>query len=65
MAEEFLDGACGCVASVVVIGFQELGGKGVAEGVGANPLGYSRRLGCGPDGLLQAAFPWAPLRAGV
>jgi hypothetical protein len=28
----------------------------VGEGVGANPPGCARRVGCGPDGLLQAAF---------
>ena len=52
MAEEFLDGA----AKRVVVGFQEVGSKAVAEGVGTNPFGDFRRLGCGAHGFLQAAF---------
>jgi hypothetical protein len=31
VAEEFLDGACGGVASVVVMGFQEVEGRGHAS----------------------------------
>jgi len=56
VAEESLDGACGCDASVVVVGFQEVGSTAVAEGVGTNPFGDFRRLGCGAHGFLQAAF---------
>ena len=50
MAEEFLNGAD------VVVGFQEVSGKTVAEGVGADPFGDSRRLGCSAHGFLQATF---------
>lgn len=59
MAEEFLDGAD------VIVGFEEMGGKAVAEGVGGDPFGNAGRPGCGPHGFLQAAFPSAPLRTGV
>ena len=38
MAEEFLDGACGCVASVVVAIFRQVGGEGMAKGVRSNGL---------------------------
>jgi len=65
VAQKFLDGACGCVASVVVVVLQEVSGEGMTEGMGANPLGDARRLGRSPDGLLQAAFPSSPLRTGV
>jgi hypothetical protein len=57
VAEEFLNGAN------VVVGFQEVSGKTVsrrgfalAEDVGTDPFGNSRRLGCGAHGFLQAAF---------
>jgi hypothetical protein len=65
VAEEFLDGACRCVASVVIGGFQEVGSKAVAEGAGTSPFGEFRRLGCGAHGFLQAAFPSVSLRTGV
>ena len=60
MAEKFLDGAGPLSLEQrgrgVVVGFQEVGDKAVAEGVGTNPFGDSRRLGCGAHGFLQAAF---------
>jgi hypothetical protein len=57
VAEELLDGAN------VIVGFQKVRGKAVsqrgfalAEDVGTNPFGNSRRLGCCAHGFLQAAF---------
>ena len=53
VAEEFLHSACGCVASVVVVILQEVGGKAVAEGVGCNPFGDAGLLGSLLDSFLH------------
>jgi len=50
VAEELLDGA-----NIVVI-FQEMGRKAVAEGMRADRLGDTGLLGGLADGLLQAAL---------
>jgi hypothetical protein len=50
VAKELLDGAD------VVAGLQEVGGEGVAEGVGANRLGDASAAGRLADGSLGTAF---------
>jgi len=52
MPQELLDGT----AKRVVTGFEEVGRKAVAQGVGTHRFEDARQAGCLFDRLLQAAF---------
>ncbi len=50
MAEEFL------YSADVVAALEEVGGEGMAEGMGCDAFGDAGGACCFPDGLLEAAF---------